>query len=111
MTPEELIALFSQVPEPQPVFYRLYHDADGNPLFYSMTDMPGSYIEIDQATYARSSMRVKIVNSKLIEVTWKTVSKLVPGQTGTVCDSRNVAVVVNSGTTNTKWSRHTYESN
>jgi hypothetical protein len=110
MTLEELIVLFGQIPEPQPVFYRLYHDADGNPLFYSMSDMPGSYIEIDHATYARSSMRVKIVDSKLIEVTWQTVSKLVPGCDGTACDSRDVAVVVDNDSTNIKWSRHTYES-
>ena len=83
MTPEELIVLFGQIPEPQPVFYRLYHDVDGNPLFYSMTDMPGSYIEIDHATYAKSNMRVKIIDSKLVNITWQTVSKLVPDYHGT----------------------------
>lgn len=96
--------------EPEPVFYRLYHDADGLPLFYTMTDEPGTYIEIDQAVYIRSSTRVRVQNGKLTEVAWRTTQKLTPGKTGTACDPRNVAIVTDN-TPCTRWSKRTYEAN
>ena len=110
MTPEELIKLFQALPEPSPVFYRLYHDKNGNPLFYSMADEPGTYIDIDQATYVKNSMRVKVVDSQLIEVTWKVTNKLVPNGVGVACDPCDVAVVVDFSKPNPKWSNKTYES-
>lgn len=96
--------------EPAPVFYRLYHDADGRPLFYTMTDEPGTYIEIDQAAYILSSMRVRVRSGKLTEVAWRTTQKLTPGKTGTPCDTHNVAIVTDN-THCTKWSKRTYEAN
>jgi hypothetical protein len=110
MTPEELLAMFRDLPEPNPVFYRLYHDEQGNPLFYSMADEPGTYIEIDRATYVKNSMRVKVVDSQLIEVTWKVTNKIVPNDEGVHCDPRDVAVIVDFSKPNTKWSKKTYES-
>lgn len=109
MTPEEMIQILKDMPGAVPVFYRLYHDEQGNPLFYSMADVPGTYIEIDRDTYVKNSMRVKVINRQLVEVTWKTVDKLVPGDVGTACDIRDVAIVVNYSP-NTKWSKQTYES-
>ena len=107
MTPEEMIQILKDMPGAAPVFYRLYHDEQGNPLFYSMADVPGLYVEIDRDTYVKNSMRVKVVNQQVIEVTWKTVDKLVPGDNGTPCDTRDVAVVVNYSP-NIKWSKQTY---
>lgn len=109
MTPAEFWDILHSAPEPVPVFYRLYHDASGVPLFYAMEDLPGTYIEIDQDTYARSSMRVRVRAGQLVELTWKTTQKLTPNGEGTPCDPGDVAIVTNSQH-NTKWSKKVYES-
>jgi hypothetical protein len=109
MTPAEFWDILHSAPEPVPVFYRLYHDASGVPLFYAMEDLPGTYIKIDQDTYARSSMRVRVRAGQLVELTWKTTQKLTPNGEGTPCDPGDVAIVTNSQH-NTKWSKKVYES-
>lgn len=110
MTPEELIALFHAAPEPQQPFYRLYHDEQGIPLFYSMADEPGTYIEITAQEYCRNNSNVRVQNGRLVEVTWTTTAKLVPSQTGTCCDPNNILVVVSEDRPHVKWSKQTYET-
>ena len=111
MTPEQFWSILHNMPEPLPVSYRLYHDDQGRPLFYSMETVPGTYIEIDQATFARSASNVRVRDGKLIEITWATTTKLVPGNSGSPCHPDNVAVIVTEDRPHTKWSRKTYESN
>ena len=111
MTPEEFWSVLHKMPEPEPVFYRLYHDDQGRPLFYSMEDLPGTYIEIDQATFARNASNVRVRDGKLVEVTWSTTAKLVPGNSGSPCHPDNVAVIVTEDQPHIKWSKQTYESN
>jgi hypothetical protein len=111
MTPEQFWSILHNMPEPLPVSYRLYHDDQGRPLFYSMETVPGTYIEIDQATFARSASNVRVRDGKLIEITWATTTKLVPGNSGSPCHPDNVAVIVAEDQPHTKWSKKTYESN
>lgn len=110
MTPEEFWHILHSVPEPVPVFFRLYYDeSTGRPLFYSMEDQPGTYITIDRETYARSSMRVRVKNGELIPVSLPLVPKLVPGQ-GTPCHVQDVALVVAADQPHTKWNLRSYET-
>ena len=111
MTPEELIKMFQAVPAPPPPFFRLYHDADGIPLFYSMEDQPGTYIEITPEQYHRNNSNVRVRNGQLVEITWSTTTKLVPGNSGTPCHPDNVAVIVAESQPHIRWSKKTYESN
>lgn len=101
---------------PKPVFYRLYYTDSGNLLFYSMEDLPGNYIEIDQETFARGSLHVRVQDGKIIALPRRQITKLVPVAAdvdGVACDPQNVAVVVDATqplVSYTKWSLKTYET-
>lgn len=97
--------------EPEPIFYRLYYDAQGVPLFYSMEDVPGTYIEIDQETYNRNASNVRVRDGKIVELTWKTMTRLEPSNTGTPCHPQDVAIVVDQKQSHQCWSKQTYETN
>ena len=104
-------ALSEPLPLPKPVFYRLYYNKAGQPLCYSMEDLPGDYIEIDQATFAQTPTNVWVVDSKLITIQPSvTVTKLTPNnESGIACDPRDICIVVDSAEPHTKWSIKTDE--
>ena len=111
MTPEEFWDILHAMPEPQPVFYRLYYNDAGQPVCYSMEDLPGNYIDIDAETFGLAPDNVRVVDNKLKYITTRTSDKLVPGTIGTPCHPQNVAVVVTQNATH--WSKQTHglESN
>lgn len=105
----ELQIMLQQIPTPQPVFYRLYHDDQGRPLCYSMEDIPGTYIEIDQHTFSRSSPWVRVRDGKLrIYEPWAPKQKLQPSDQGTACCVEDVAIVVTHGP-HQRWSRRQHD--
>ncbi len=109
LTENEFWTALADMAKPSPVFYRLYHQ-DGVPLFYSMEDLPGTYIEIDAETFARSPSNVRVRDGKLVQKKWKTTSKLVPSDTGTPCHPDDVAIVVSPHEEHQCWSKQTYET-
>lgn len=104
---DDLVAIHQTLPEPNPVFYRLYYDDAGVPLFYSMEDQPGNYLELTQEQYVQGKSNIRVRDGQIVELTWVTSHKLVPGTAGTPCDPRDVAVV--STDSATYWSKRTYE--
>ena len=106
------LALTEPVPEPVPIFFRLYYNERGEPVSYSMDDRPGNYIEIDAETYQRSRFNVRVVDGKLVPVVYKRpTSKLTPSIAGTPCSVENVSVVVAEDQPHIKWSLKSNESN
>lgn len=91
--------------QPVPVSYRLYHDEQGHPLVYSMEDLPGSYIEVDQPTYIRASHQVRVVDGRLINIEPSpSVTRLYPNlDSGVCCDPRDVCVIVGSDRPHQRW--------
>jgi hypothetical protein len=83
--------------------YRLYHNNEGFPLFYSMEPLPGNYIVVDQETYHNGPKHIRVVNGKI--VVYKTVfaKKIVPGSTGVSCAVDNVCIVVDEDQPHIKW--------
>ena len=105
----EVVRLLPPQPDAE-IFYRLYYDLEGHPLFYSMEDLPGNYIEIDQATYSQASGNVRVVDGRLQKLySTKSVGKLRPSTEGTPCDPRDVCVVVGTDQSHVLWKK-TYES-
>lgn len=109
LTEQQFWEILAAMPEPAKIFYRLYHDDQGRPLFYSMEDVPGNYIEITQQQYAASDPMVIVKNGKLFVLKSSTVQKLEPTDTGTPCHPYNVAIVVTSDQEHQCWSKQVYE--
>jgi hypothetical protein len=110
MTEQEFWAILLDVPEPNPIFYRAYYNDQGWVECYTMEDLPGNYIDIDQPTYVLAPY-ARVVDKKLVVV--KSISgttKLVPSADGTSCDSRDVCVVTDTKET-VKWSLKHNETN
>jgi hypothetical protein len=106
----EFWSILHDMPQPRPVFFRLYH-LDGMPLFYSMEDRPGTYVEIDAETFSRSPMHVRVRDGRLVESIWRTTARLVPSDTGTPCHPNDVTIVVAETEPHQRWSKQTYETN
>ena len=110
MTEQEFIDILRHMPEPDSVSYRLYHDDQGRLLFYSMEDVPGVWVEIDQALYARSPHRVRVIAGQVHELEWRQSVKLRPSQSGTPCYPEDVTIVHDSPQVQ-HWAVTAYEPN
>jgi hypothetical protein len=113
MTEEEFWSIFKDIPEPKPIFYRLYHNDDGSPIIYSMEVLPDNYIEVDPSTYALAPFNVRVIDGKLTYIEPViTVKKLQPNdRNGTTCDPRDVCVIVRTDQTHIKWTMVNNELN
>ena len=104
MTEEEFWAALAPLPKPKPLVYRLYYDNTGLPLFYSMEDLPGEYIEIDRATFGNSPVNIKVVNGQITYLKIATVlRRLQPSKSGTPCHITNISIVVDPSEPHIKW--------
>ena len=103
MTEEEFWAALTPV-EPAKILYRLYHDDAGKPLFWTMQEEPGNYIEVDQEMFQRQPKHLRVRDGKIVEILVTEVKKLVPSNDGTPCDPQDICVVVDNQQPHIKWS-------
>jgi hypothetical protein len=89
--------------EIKPVFYRLYHDDQGNPLFFSQEDLPGKYITLDQATYNTPHTHIRVIDGKLVTLETSVITKLTPTEYGVPCHPHDVSIVVDSELPHINW--------
>lgn len=113
MTPDEFWSVLHAMPEPVTLSYRLYYSAAGEPVIYSMEELSGNYIEVDQETYALAPFNVQVIDNKIVYIKPViTVKKLYPTVSkGTACDPRDVGIVVSVEKDHTNWSLKTNETN
>ena len=96
-------------PEEKTVYYRLYYDDSGLPLFYSHEDQPGKYIDVTPEQFASQDLQVRVVNGVLTPRVKPAPPKLVPGTKGTPCNPNDVAVVVSAHEPNQRWKLKQHE--
>lgn len=95
-----------QWPDPVPVARRLYHDDSGDPLCYTMEDLPGKYIQVTAEQYARASFGVRVIDGQLVELEpVRLIRKLQPSAFGTTCHPQDVAIIVQSSSPNQSWEK------
>lgn len=105
MTPEEFFAVLQDLPPASDPVYRLYHDDQGAVLFYSMEDLPGTWISVDSLTYTLSRRDVRVVDGRLLEIPKvPLVPKLRPSDQGICCDPRDICIVVTADQPHIRWS-------
>jgi hypothetical protein len=87
--------------------YRLYYNSDGSPKYYTMEDLEGEYIEVDEQTYHVGRYDVKIVNKKLKSLNENIVSKYTIVKQRTLstvsCDPTDILLVVDISQDNILW--------
>ena len=109
MTEQEFWDILFDAPVPRPIFYRAYYNDQGWVECYTMEDLPGNYIDIDQPTYITSPY-ARVIDGKLTVIKpTSIVTKLIPAMIGTACDSRDVCIVTDAKN-NIKWSLKTSET-
>jgi hypothetical protein len=92
-------------PEIKPIYYRLYYDDSGQPLFYSHEDQPGKYIDVTPEQFALRDLQVRVVDGVLKPRARPLPPKLVPGVTGNPCHTNDVSIIVAESSSCTKWSK------
>jgi hypothetical protein len=79
----------------KPVYYRLYYDDAGLPLFYSHEELPGKYVDVTPEQFALQDRAVNVVDGKIVRRRTARMTKLVPAGSGTLCHINDVTIVVN----------------
>ena len=97
-------------PETKAPSYRCYYLDDGTVDFYTMEDLPGNYIEVEQPVYVLAPKPARVVDGVLVITKPKLfVEKLAPDSSGTMCHLRDISVVVDNN--GAYWKYQKYEIN
>jgi hypothetical protein len=92
--------------------FRLYYDESGNVLYYSMEDLPGTFIVVDRLTFDQQRFDIRIKDGKIVKLNHPASWKLAPADQGTPCHPQDITIVIDNNTENKQhWEvKTTYES-
>ncbi len=76
--------------------FRLYYDDAGNVLYYSMEDLPGTFLVIDRLTFDQQRFDIRVKDSKIVKLNHPASWKLAPSESGTACHPDDVSLVVSN---------------
>jgi hypothetical protein len=102
LTEENFWSILASTPTPKPIYYRLYYNDSGLPLFYSHEEQLGKYIDVTPEQFALNDPKVRVVNGILVPYQPPT-PKLRPSDTGTACHPSDVSIVVSAQDKHQKW--------
>ena len=104
MTEQEFLEIWiNQRTDQVEIEYRLYHDGQGWPLFYSTERVEGNYVVVDKQTYLDSPKHIRVVEGKIKRIKVLFGKKLVPAEQGQACDPADVCVIVADQLPSKKW--------
>jgi len=103
--------LVTELVEQEPVEFRLYYDENGKVLFYTCEKPEGNYVIIDNTTFAARRYDIRVVDGRITTAVTAVVSKLMPCDTGKLCATEDISIVVSKEFTGevTNWKMVTYE--
>jgi hypothetical protein len=92
--------------------FRLYYDNTGNVLYYSMEDLPGTFLVIDRITFDQQRFDIRVKDGKIVKLNHPASWKLAPADAGTACHPQDITIVVDNNAENKQhWEvKTTYES-
>jgi hypothetical protein len=96
-------------PREKTVYYRLYYDDSGLPLFYSHEDQSGKYIDVTPEQFALRDLQVSVVDGVLTPRARPVLPKLVPCATGIPCHINDAAVIVDQEQPHQRWKSKQHE--
>lgn len=109
---EDYVLIF-EAPKIEPPEFRLYYEKEtGKVLFYTCEKPEGTYIVVDNMTFACARYDIKIIDGRISRVKSECiVNKLVPNETGITCLKEDVSIVVTGQTTleTQNWKLNLYE--
>jgi hypothetical protein len=104
----EALKLIEQ-PKKVDIFFRLYYnEITGLPLYYSMEDLEGPYIEISKEEFALADFNVFIKDGKIKKKKMLSIGKLVPSNVGYQVHKDDISIIDN--TSNRFWNNKTYDA-
>ena len=78
--------------------YRLYYNHDGTPKYYSMEELDGQFIYVDQPTFQCCRYDVIVIDGKIRSLSENIVSKYkivdVESETTVCTDSTDISIIV-----------------
>jgi hypothetical protein len=90
-------------PEPEVLYFRLYHDDQGKPICYSRQVLEGQFIDVTPEQFAIGDINVDVINGVLVHHAPPPPPKLQPSDRGVMCHKDDVTVIVQHSELAIKW--------